>query len=605
MKDELKKIPHNSGVYIMKNLSGDIIYVGKAVNLRNRVRQYFNNNLQHTNKVRAMVSNVHSFEYIITDSELEALILECNLIKQYRPKFNILLKDDKGYPYIKVTLKEDFPRVLVTRKLVKDGSKYYGPYSSSKVVKNIMNIIREYFPTKKCGKSLKKKTRECLNYHIGKCMAPCMGAISKEKYRNMIDGICDFLEGSKNVLKKQLKALMEKEALNLNFERAAKIRDTIESLDFFEQDQKVLDTHLKDKDVVGFTRKDSDICIQIFFIREGRVIGRDNYVLNDVQDEEDEYIINTFICQFYTNQRYIPKEIYVPVEISNKGILEDMLAQIKNSKVNIINPKRGENVRLVELVNKNAKQELERVHQSNNEDVILCKLRNILNIKTKLTRIESYDVSNIGNENIVVAMVVLTNAKFDKKEYRKFRIKTTKGQNDYLSMQEALYRRLLRGVEKDEKFTPLPDLIFLDGGKGHVSAIKEVVSELGLNITLVGMVKDNRHRTKGLILNNCEIDIEDDRELFNFITKIQDETHRCALAYNKKLRKISYNKSSLDEIKGVGKVKKRELLKFFKSVDNIKNASVEELGKVKGIDLTLAKKINEYYRKSEKEEDKK
>lgn len=599
IKEELKKIPCKPGVYIMKDGSGNVIYVGKAVVLRNRVRQYFNQRLAHSNKVLAMVAHIRSFEYIITDSELEALILECNLIKQYRPKFNVLLKDDKNYPYIKVTIGEDFPRVLVTRKVIKDGSVYYGPYGSSKVVNDVMNIIREYFPTRKCKGNISKKSRECLNYHIGKCKGPCIGAISQEEYKTMVGDICDFLGGNKNALKRRLKSMMEQEAEEMNFEKAAKIRDTIASLGLFEQDQKVADTHLKDKDVIGFYRGFDHACVQIFVIREGKVIGRESFVMSGISDETDADIISAFIGQFYTNKEYIPKNIYIPVKIKDTVVLEKMLYKIKGSQVNITKPQRGENVRLVDLVNRNAKQEMER-RGCSSEDVNLGKLQKLLNMDKELTRIEAYDVSNIGNDNIVVAMVVVTRGKFDKGQYRKFKIKSQTGQNDYQSMQEAVYRRLLRGINNDEKFVPLPELILLDGGKGHVSAVEEVEKSLGLSIPLMGMVKDDRHRTRGLIVGTKEFDLACDEELLGFITRIQDETHRCAITYNRKLRDMVYSYSSLDDISGIGRARKMELLKYFGSITKIKEASIEELTKVCGISQELANRIYEYYRDKER-----
>ena len=599
IQQELKKLPDKPGVYIMKDINNNIIYVGKAIILKNRVRQYFNSSLNHSNKVLAMVANVHSFEYIITDSELEALILECNLIKQYKPKFNVLLKDDKNYPYIKITMKEDFPRVMVTRKLEQDGSKYYGPYSSSKAVFEIMNIIREYFPTKRCKRSLKKETRACLNYHIGKCVAPCIGAITKEEYQKMIKDICDFLDGNKKGIKRRLKALMEQEANNLNFEKAAKIRDVLEGFSHFEQEQKVLDIHLKDKDIIGFFRSDNDVCIQIFFIRQGKMVGRNNFIINDIQDETEQEIITSFVKQFYTGVNYIPKQIFVPLDIFDKEVLEELFGSIKKGKVSIIKPQRGENIRLVELVNKNAQQELNRVLESdkNGKSHLLEKLKDMLGLKVLPNRMESYDVSNTGNQDIVVSMVVVTNGIFDKKEYKRFKIKSVDGQNDYMSMQEAIYRRFKRAQNNDSSFSKLPDIILVDGGIGHVNSVFEVLQDLNIYIPIVGMVKDDKHRTRGLIINNQEINLEDSIDVFNFITRIQDETHRFALNYNKKLREQRYKKSSLDDIYGIGDAKKRELIKYFKSMDNIKKASVDELAKVKGINLNLAKNIYEYYRK--------
>lgn len=595
IKEELKKLPNKPGVYIMKDINNNIIYVGKAVILKNRVRQYFNSNSNHSNKVITMVANIHSFEYIITDSELEALILECNLIKQYKPKFNILLKDDKSYPYIKITMNEEFPRVLITRKLLKDGAKYYGPYSSSKAVNDIIDIIREYFPTKRCKNKLKKETRACLNYHIGKCVAPCIKAISKEDYMKMIKDITDFLDGDKKGIKRYLKALMEKEASNLNFEKAAKIRDVLDGFKHFEQEQKVSDIYLKDKDIIGIYREDDTVCIQVFFVRKGKMIGRENYILKEVQDETDQEVLTSFLKQFYTGIRNIPKDIFLPMEISEVEILKEFFSGIRKSKVNISVPKRGDNLRLVNLVNKNAKQELERV--LNNKFEILHKLKNILELENLPQRIESYDVSNTGNDDIVVSMVVATDEKLDKKEYKKFKLKAVENQNDYMSMQEAVYRRFKRAKNGDTDFTKLPDIIMVDGGKGHINAVKEVLDELNYNIPLVGMVKNDKHRTRAIIVDNKEIDIEHDDKLFNFITRVQDETHRFAIEYNKKLRELRYKSSSLDDIYGIGDSKKRELIKYFGSIDKIKRASVEELMKVKGISERLAKNIFEFYRK--------
>ncbi len=595
IQEELKKLPDKPGVYIMKDINNNIIYVGKAIVLKNRVRQYFNSNLNHSNKVIRMVSNIHSFEYIITDSELEALILECNLIKQYRPKFNVLLKDDKNYPYIKITTKEEFPRVIITRKLEKDGCKYYGPYSNSKAVKDIMDIINEYFPTKRCKKNLSKKTKECLNYHIGKCKAPCIGAITKDEYNKMIHDICEFLDGNKKGIKKYLSKLMKEESDKLNFEKAAKIRDVLRGFEHFEEEQKVLDIHLKDKDVIGFFRGEQNICIQVFFVRQGKLVGRNNFIIDDVRDEKDEEVIASFMKQFYTNFNYIPKEIFVPLEVDERDVIKEMFSDIKGSKVSIITPKRGENLRLVELVNKNAEQEF--VRRFNKEDGILYRLKKALNLSFMPSRIEAYDVSNTGNENIVVSMVVITDGIFNKKEYRRFRIKSQDSQNDYLAMQEAVYRRFNRFKNNDLSFSKLPNLILLDGGKGHVSCIKDILEEFNLDILLAGMVKDDKHRTRGLILDNNEISLENDKDVLNFITRIQDETHRFAIDYNKKLRQQKYKKSSLDDIHGIGESKKKALIKYFKTIDNIKKASIDDLTKVDGINFRLAKSIKEYYEK--------
>ena len=618
IQEELKKLPDKPGVYIMRDQNGEVIYVGKAVVLKNRVRQYFQASANHSPKTQVMVSKIREFEYIVTDSELEALILECNLIKKYKPKFNILLKDDKSYPYIKVTMHEDYPRVLMTRRMVKDGSKYFGPYSNATAVKETIDLIKKLFPIKTCKKVFPRdigKERPCLNYYIHQCLGPCQGDVNKEEYRRLMQDICSFLDGKQDDIIKRLEEQMAVASEKLDFEKAAGIRDKINSLRHIAEKQKVLSTAMNDHDVVGFARDETDSCVQVFFIRGGKLIGRDHFIFEDSGDIEDGELLSSFLKQFYAKTEYIPGDIMLQAETDEVELLETWLGEKRGARVRIKVPQRGEKHRLIEMVSRNALIELnhfrDRVKkESSYAAESLEKLKALLNLEKRPARIEAYDISNTGSSEIVASMVVFEKGLPAPREYRRFRIKTLEKQNDYGSMQEVITRRLKHAErEKSElrekginsetgKFTKLPDIILVDGGLGHVNAVCEVIQEQGVNIPVFGMVKDDRHRTRGLVTRDREIDLAQDLPVLRFITAIQDEAHRFAVEYNKKLRNKRYTGSVLDEIEGIGEKRRKSLLKHFGSINRIKTASIDDLAAVEGISRATAEKIYNYFRKA-------
>ncbi|SEF59760.1 Excinuclease ABC subunit C [Caloramator fervidus] len=603
IKEALKNLPNSPGVYIMKDENGEIIYVGKAVSLKNRVRQYFQSK-NHPPKVKVMVSQVKEFEYVLTDNELEALILECNLIKKHKPKYNILLKDDKHYPYIKVTLKEEYPRVLIVRKIEKDGAKYFGPFTDTSAVREIIMIIKKLFKIRNCNKNVSfgvKIGRPCLNYHIGLCLAPCKGDVKREEYMDMINRIVNFLEGKNDDIIKELEQKMIKASENLEFERAAEFRDKINAIKKIQQKQKIISYDLEDEDVIAFVKDDSSVCIQMFYIRSGKLLGSKNFYFEDV-DNVDE-LLNQFIVQYYAEE-YIPKNIVLQEDISKINIIELYLSRQKGSKVKIKVPKKGDKLELVEMAKKNARAILNQIKEKiikERQKTIeaLKELKEILGLSKVPERIEAYDISNISGVDMVGSMVVFENGKEAKKEYRRFRIKYVKGQNDYAAMKEVLKRRFNRYL-KDDKFCRLPDLIMIDGGLAHVNAAKEVLQEFGFNIAVVGMVKDERHKTRAIIYNDENVFIYKDSNAFKLIYKIQEEVHRFALEYHRKLRSKSVVKSELDEIEGIGLKRKKELLKHFKNIENIKKATIDELLEVNGINKGVAEKIYEYFHKLKK-----
>ena len=609
IQEELKKLPEKPGVYIMKDKNGQIIYIGKAVVLKNRVRQYFQSLANQTQKVRAMVPLIHEFEYIVTDTELEALILECNLIKKHRPKFNIQLKDDKTYPYIKVTMKEDYPRVLVTRRVEKDGAKYFGPYTSEFAVKETMDLIKKLFPARTCKRALTGKPikeRPCLNYYIYQCLGPCQGNVSKKEYRSLMIDICSFLGGKQEDILKRLEHDMKEASDKLEFERAAKIRDKINSLRHIAQKQKIISTAMEDQDIVAFARDEADSCIQVFFIRGGKLIGREHFILEGTSDETDNELMSAFIKQFYSSAAYVPKQIVLQEDIDEASIIERWLSSKSSSKAYIKVPRRGEKLRLVEMVKKNALIELARFRDRINKESILAKeglerLSKILSLDKPLERIEAYDISNTGSSEIVGSMVVFEKGLPKKNGYRRFKIKSTNIQNDYQSMQEVIYRRFKRaqkemgvragGEEGSTGFGSLPDLILVDGGLGHVNAVSGTLKEFDFDIPVYGMVKNENHRTRGLVSVKKEFELSKDIMLLRFITSIQDEAHRFALEYNKKLRAKRYRGSVLDDIEGVGPKRKKLLIKHFGSVKAIRNARIDELAEVKGISRSWLKEF--------------
>ncbi|NMB33518.1 MAG: excinuclease ABC subunit UvrC [Clostridium sp.] len=613
IQEELKKMPDNPGVYIMKDKKGEIIYIGKAVVLKNRVRQYFQSLKNQTPKVKAMVPQIHEFEYIVTDTEIEALILECNLIKKHKPRFNIRLKDDKTYPYIKVTVNEKYPRVLVTRKVQRDGAKYFGPYTSEFAVKEIMDLIKTLFPVRSCSRPLAGEPtngRPCLNYYIHQCLGPCQGNIKTHEYDTLVTDICDFLKGGQSDILKRLETDMKGAAANLEFEKAARFRDKINSLKHLEQKQKIVSASMVDQDIIAFARKDKDICAQIFFVRNGKLIGREHFILEVTADETDGEILTEFVKQFYSRAAYVPRQIILQAEIDEAHVIEKWLTDKRGARTYIQVPKRGEKLRLVGMVRENASIELARFRDRIRKRELLAnegskKLAQLLSLDKIPTRIEAYDISNMGNMEIVASMVVFEKGYPKKSDYRRFRIKSTDIQNDYQSMQEVVYRRFRRGQGEDGdktaakekgRFGENPDLILVDGGRGHVNAVENVLDRLGIDILVYGMVKDEKHKTRGIVSKRHEYEIKSDLVLLRFVSAIQNEAHRFALEYNKKLREKRYKKSVLDEIKGIGPKRKKGLIKHFGSIKGIKKANVGELASVDGINKELAERIYKYFR---------
>jgi len=635
IQEELAKLPEKPGVYIMKDKYKNIIYVGKASVLKNRVRQYFQKS-NHTPKVAAMVERISEFEYIVTDSELEALILECNLIKKYRPKFNVLLKDDKNYPYIKVTMNEEYPRVIMTRKLLKDGARYFGPYSNAEAVRETIDLIKKLFPIRTCNRVLPRdigKERPCLNYHIHQCLGPCQGNVDKNEYINLMKDICSFLGGKHDEIVKRLEAEMKEAAEKMQFEKAAKLRDKLSYLKQIAEKQKVLSTTMLDQDVIAFARDDSDSCVQVFFIRGGKLIGREHFIIEGVSEVDDNELMTSFIKQFYSAAAYVPKEIILQEDIDELNIIENWLSSKRDGRVYIKVPRKGEKLQLVEMVSQNALIALKRFKEKIISERSLYsdglnEITNILGLDEKPERIEAYDISNTGATDIVGSMVVFENGMPKNKDYRRFKIKSFDMQNDYASMQEMLYRRFSHGLREMEearnnafsrddivndiningegtndsnnnakasKFAVLPQLILVDGGLGHVNAANEVLSKLHLNIPVWGMVKDDNHRTRGLVSQEEEYDLRQNITALRFVTMIQDEAHRFALEYNKKLRKKRYTTSELDEIEGIGPKKRKALIKHFGSINKLKAASLDEIMQVEGIGKSYAEKIYSYF----------
>ncbi len=614
IQEELKKMPDKPGVYIMKDENGTIIYVGKAVILKNRVRQYFQSSAVHTPKVQAMVARIKEFEYIVTDSELEALILECNLIKNHKPKFNILLKDDKNYPYIKISMNEDYPRIYMTRRVDRDGAKYFGPYSNVYVIKETLGLLKKIFPIKTCKKVLPRdigKFRPCLNFHIHQCLGPCTGKVDKEEYRALMKDISSFLDGKHEHIAKKLEEQMLEAAENLDFEKAAAFRNKLNSLKQISEKQKVLSTSMIDQDVIGLARDTTDTCIQVFFIRNGKVIGREHFIFEGVGQSETEELLSSFIKQFYDTAAYIPGEILLQEQAGEHEILESWLSVKRQGKVHITVPQRGGKHHLMEMVSRNAaialaqfKEKLTREGSALQEG--LQGLAEITGLEEIPVRMEAYDISNTGTSEIVASMVVFENGSPAKKEYRRFKIKTIDRQNDYASMQETLYRRFKRAEKEAEdasesssspaaKFSKLPDLILLDGGLGHVNAILQVLEEMNITIPICGMVKDDNHRTRGIVLPGKETDITKNLSVLRLVTAIQDEAHRFALDFNKKLREKRYTVSVLDEIDGIGPKRKKALIKHFGSAAAVKRAGIDDLTAVDGISKSAAEKIYQHF----------
>lgn len=614
---QLKMLPDKSGVYLMKNSLGEIIYVGKAKVLKNRVRQYFQNSKNHGSKVKAMVKNIAEFEYIITDSEMEALILECNLIKKHRPRYNILLKDDKHYPFIKVTTNEDFPRVFITRTRAKDGARYFGPYPDASAVYETIELIKKVFPIRTCRLAIKEeaaKVKPCLNYHINLCAAPCAGHVNKEEYGKTIKKIIDLLNGKENEVIDDLKYRMNEAAEALDFEKAAALRDKILAVEKIRERQKIISGNFENEDFINIYNDEEDWCAQVFFVREGKIIGREHFILdNGIFDEKPE-IISNFIKDFYGGTAFIPKTIYVP-EVCDTELLEEWLSLKRGAKVSIKIPQKGEKKKVLELVESNAKNTLEQFKlkikmdkELNNN--ILEELAEILDMEELSHRIEAYDISNIQGVDSVGTMVVFEEGKPKNSDYRRFKIKTVKGADDYESMREILTRRFKHGLNEIKdiqerelvlsgaKFSVFPDLILMDGGKGQVNIALEVLNSLNINIPVCGMVKDDKHKTRGLVYNNKEIHIKTNTKVMNLITRIQDEVHRFAITYHRSLRDRRVLHSILEDIPNIGDKRRKALLQKFGSIDNIKKASYKELLDTESINDKAAQSIIDYFSKT-------
>ncbi len=615
---QLKILPDKPGVYLMKNSLGEIIYVGKAKILRNRVRQYFQNSKNHSAKVKAMVKNIAEFEYIVADSEMEALILECNLIKKYSPKYNIMLKDDKFYPFIKITINEDFPKVFITRNFGKDGNKYFGPYPNAGAVHETIQLIKKIFPLRNCKKYIVeggKPTRPCLNYHIKKCMAPCEGHISKEQYGKMINEIISVLSGKDKTLINKLKENMLKASENLEFEKAASYRDKILTIKTIAEKQKVFRAKDSDEDFINLYADETDCCIQVFFLREGKITGREHFMVKNNSVEENEIILSQFITSFYGGTPKIPKNIYVP-EGKDYEALEQFLGIKRGAKVSIKVPIKGEKKEMLQLVKNNAKTTLEQFKDKILKDeeinkMCLEEIQNLLYLDEYPSRIEAYDISNIQGMDSVGSMIVFEDGKPKNSDYRRFRIKTVKNANDYDSMREILERRFSHGLKEIKeiqerklefsggKFSNFPDLIMMDGGKGQVNVALDVLDKLNINIPVCGLVKDDTHSTRGIIYKNEEFIIKRNSNLMQLIRRIQDEVHRFAITYHRNLRDKRTLHSILDDIPNVGNKRRMELLMRFGSIENIKKATIEELLETNSIDRKTAESVYTYLKNNE------
>lgn len=615
VSEELKKLPNSPGVYLMHDANDTIIYVGKAVNLHNRVRSYFRKIVGRGPQIDKMVEQIARFEYIVTDSELEALVLENNLIKEYSPKYNTMLKDDKTYPYIKVTVAEEFPRILFSREMKKDRSRYFGPYTSAAAVKDTIELMNKLYQLRTCNRKLPRDIgleRPCLNYHIKQCMAPCQGYINKEDYRQQIEQALDFLNGNYAPILNNLEQKMTKAAGNLEFEEAARYRDLYNSVKSVAQKQKITDSDGEDKDIIALAKDETDAVVQIFFVRDGKLIGRDHFYMTHVEGCDTAQILLDFVKQFYAGTPYIPRELMLQEEIADIAVLERWLSNRKKSRVYIRVPKKGAKEKLVELAAQNARlvlsQDKERIKREEGRTIGAVKEIAALLQLENVSRMEAYDISNISGFANVGSMVVFEKGKAKKSDYRKFRIQAVSGPDDYSCMKEVLTRRFLHGIEEKQElnekeidhafgsFTKFPDLLLMDGGKGQVNIALQVLEELHLSIPVCGMVKDDNHRTRGLYYQNVEIPIDTHSEGFKLITRIQDEAHRFAIEYHRSLRSKAQVKSVLDEIPGVGPARRKALMRHFGSIREIEEASVEKLCEVPEIPEHIAEQIYAYFR---------
>ena len=619
IEDELKKLPSQPGVYLMHDTKDEIIYVGKAVSLKNRVRQYFQSSRNKSAKIEQMVSRIARFEYIVTDSEMEALVLECNLIKEHQPRYNTMLKDDKAYPYIKVTVGEDFPRVMLARTMKKDKNRYFGPYTSAGAVKDTIDLIHKLYKIRTCSRNLPRDTgkeRPCLNYHIKQCDAPCQGYISKEEYGENIRQVLEFLNGRYDGVLKNLEEKMKAASDAMDFEKAIEYRDLLSSVKKVAQKQKITSSNMEDRDIIAMARDDMDAVVQVFFVREGKLIGRDHFRMSVATAETKGQILSSFVKQFYAGTPFLPKELWVQYELEDMELIGQWLSARKGQKVRITVPKKGDKERLVELAEKNAALVLIQDNERNKREEMrtigaMNQVAQWLGLEN-VRRMEAFDISNISGYESVGSMVVFENGRPKRSDYRKFRIKTVIGPNDYASMKEVLARRFTHGMEEQKQlknqgvekefgsFTRFPDLLMMDGGKGQVNIAMEVMEQLGLSIPVCGMVKDDNHRTRGLYYQNEEISIDRHSEGFRLITRIQDEAHRFAIEYHRSLRSKSQVRSILDEIPGIGDTRRKSLMRSFQSLDAVREASVEELCQVPGMNRAAAESVYQFFRRKEK-----
>lgn len=608
IQEELKKLPGKPGVYLMHDEKDAIIYVGKAISLKNRVRQYFQSSRNKGAKIEQMVTHISRFEYIVTDSELEALVLECNLIKEHRPKYNTMLMDDKTYPFIKVTVNEPFPRVMMARRMKKDKAKYFGPYTSAGAVKDTIELIRKLYHIRSCNRSLPKdigKERPCLNYHIHQCYAPCQGYISGEEYRKSIDEVVRFLNGNYDPILKELEEKMLDASENLEFEKAIEYRELLASVQKIAQKQKITDTAGDDRDIIAMASEGEDAVVQVFFIRGGRLIGRDHFYLKIAENDTKSEILSSFIKQFYAGTPYIPAELMLPEEIEDQEIIEEWLTTRREHKVRLRIPKKGTKEKLVELAQKNAqmvlKNDKERLKREEGRTIGAVKeLEKILGL-AGIIRMEAYDISNTNGFDSVGSMVVYEHGKPKRNDYRKFKIKSVQGPDDYASMNEVLTRRFEHGLRErqDESetggFQAFPDLIMMDGGRGQVNIALEVLEKLNLHIPVCGMVKDDNHRTRGLYFNNVELPIDRNSECFRLITRIQDEAHRFAITFHRQLRSKGQVHSILDDIPGVGPARRKDLMRSFENIEAIRNATVDDLKELPSMNEKSAQEVYKFF----------
>ena len=611
IQEELKKLPAKPGVYIMHDAKDAIIYVGKAISLKNRVRQYFQSSRNKGAKIEQMVTKIRRFEYIITDSELEALVLECNLIKEHRPKYNTMLKDDKSYPFIKVTVQEEYPRVLFARILKKDKCKYFGPYTSAGAIKDTIELINKLYKLRTCNRSLPRdigNERPCLNYHIKQCNAPCQGYVTKEEYRNQVNEAIAFLDGNYDPVIKMLEQRMQDASERMDFEAAIEQRELLNSVKQIAQKQKITMSDGEDKDIIAMASDDTDAVVQVFFVRSGRLIGRDHFYLRVAPHDTKGMVLDSFIKQFYAGTPFIPKELMIQEEVEDCEVIEQWLSKKRGQRVHIKVPKKGTKEKLVELAARNAElvlsQDKEKIKREEGRTIGAMKeIAGLLGLEN-VVRVEAFDISNISGFESVGSMIVYEKGKPKRSDYRKFKIQSVKGPDDYASMEEVLTRRFSHGLAeleeaKQEKefgsFSRFPDLIMMDGGKGQVNVALRVLDNLKMNIPVCGMVKDDNHRTRGLFFNNVEIPIEKSSEGFRLITRIQDEAHRFAIEYHRSLRSKQQVHSILDDIDGIGPARRKALMRTFKSLEAIRDASEEELAKAPSMNANSAKKVYDFF----------